>query len=457
MRQRRASHRFLSLLLAAAALAACDGRRDLPTGARATADGSLAPLMASAPGTAVPGRYIVVLHGDDESPVGAEVAAQVTASHGARVHHTYRSVLNGFAATLTPEAVHALRRNPHVAYVAEDAMSFPDDVTQPGATWGLDRVDQRDLPLNTTYVYGPTGAGVRVYVIDSGILTAHNEFGGRASVGTDFVGDGQNGQDCNGHGTHVAGTIAGSTYGVAKAAQVISVRVFPCSGGTATSTVIAAEDWIRLNAVKPAVVNYSGGGGYNLAHNQSVQALVASGVTFVTAAGNESIDACNRSPASTAEAITVGATTSGDARSYFSNWGTCVDLFAPGSGITSAWWTSTTATNTIDGTSMASPHVAGVAALYVQGAPTATPSAVAEQILATTTVGKVVDAGTGSPNRLVFSRLTPPPPGATIGLSPGALAFTFLRPPEGTASAPARDGADGPPRQTFTAGGQGPA
>ena len=434
----RQSHRLVRLLplLLVGVLTACDQRSpQLPTGAQVdVGEAGLAPLLTAGQ-AAVPGRYIVVLHDAGEQTTAAEVARSVTSAHGGRVHHTYRSALNGFAATLPPAAVEALRRNPQVAYVAEDVMSFPSQVTQPNATWGLDRVDQRDLPLNGTYVYSRNGTGVRVYVIDSGIRTAHDEFGGRASVGMDFVGDGRDGQDCSGHGTHVSGTIAGSTYGVAKNAQVISVRVFPCSGGTLTSTVIAAVDWVRLNAVRPAVVNYSGGGLFNSAHNQAVQTLIASGVTYVTAAGNSGDDACYYSPASTPEAITVASSTSSDARSFFSNWGSCVDVFAPGSDITSAWSTSNTATNTISGTSMASPHVAGVAALYLQGSPTATPATVAARILASSSADLVTSAGTGSPNRLLFSTVTPPPPGAAIELNPGSLLLTFVRPVPGAATA----------------------
>jgi subtilisin family serine protease len=446
---RHRPHRLAPLLLLSAVLAGCDQmNRELPTGARA-GEAGMAPLLNAGP-DAVPGRYIVVLH-DGEAASAPRVANDAVAAHGGTVHHTYRAVLPGFAASLSPRALEALRRNPRVKYVAEDGLAYPGQTTQPGATWGLDRIDQRALPLNGSYSYGPNGTGVRVYVIDSGIRTTHNEFGGRASVGTDFVGDGQNGQDCNGHGTHVAGTIAGATYGVAKNAQVIAVRVFPCSGGTATSTVIAAADWVRLNAVKPAVVNYSGGSTYNVAHNQAVQALIASGVTYVTSAGNESIDACERSPASTPQAITVAATQSNDARSTFSNWGACVDLFAPGTDITSAWYTTNTAAATIDGTSMASPHVAGVAALYLQGSPTAAPATVAAAILGAATPGRVTDGGMGTPNRLLYSPLTAAPVGAVISLIPGSLNFTFVRSVEGAAAA-----TDAPAvRQSFTAGGSG--
>jgi subtilisin family serine protease len=442
-------------VLLLAALAACDQRPTEPAAAASAGQAGMAPLLMAGP-DALPDRYVVVMK--DGVTTAASVARQAVQS-GGKVHYVYSKSINGFAASLPAAAVDALRRNPQVQYVAQDAMAYPTQVepaaVQNGATWGLDRIDQRALPLNTTYVYTRTGAGVRVYVIDTGILTTHTEFGTRASVGTDFVADGLNGQDCNGHGTHVAGTIAGTTYGVAKAAQVIAVRVFGCTGGAAFSTIIAAVDWITANAQKPAVTNMSLSGGVYTPLNQAVQASIASGVVYAVAAGNDNSDACQLSPASTPEALTVAATASNDGRSSFSNYGTCVDLFAPGTSITSAWWTSTTATNTISGTSMATPHVAGVAALYLQGSPAATPATVHAQIVATSSFGRVTDV-VGSPNRLLFSGLTAEPPIALATLAPASLAFTFVRPVPGAAALiaaaePTWAGA----RQAFQAGSDG--
>ena len=409
--------RALAPVVALAVFAACDNPATAPLG-DAPAPGGMAPLH-SAGAARIPGRYIVVL--DDEVSSPASTSQQMVTAYGGSLHYSYGTAIKGFAATLSPEAVEQLRRNPQVKYVAEDGWSTPD-ATQHSATWGLDRTDQRALPLDSTFSYTSTGAGVNVYVIDSGIRTTHNEFGGRASVGTDFVGDGQNGQDCNGHGTHVAGTIAGSTYGVAKGAKVISVRIFGCTGGSPSSRTVAAIDWVTANAQKPAVVNMSLGGSLNTVTNDAVAASIASGIVYTVSAGNESIDACTKSPASAPGAITVASSTRTDARSSFSNWGSCVDLFAPGSDITSAWWNTDAATNVISGTSMAAPHVAGVAAVYMETNPTATPSAVAQAILNAGTTGVIGDVA-GSPNILLHLTAAPPLP-----TSPSRLTATIAGP-----------------------------
>ena len=357
---------------------------------------------------AVPGQYIVVLEDWVAGPLGdfsmaAEAAEVLTSAFGGEVGHVYKHALNGFSVKMSKAAALALAEDARVAYVEEDGV-MTANATQSGATWGLDRIDQRDRPLNGTYVYNWTGSGVRAYVIDTGIRTDHSQFGGRAAVSYDAIGDGRNGQDCNGHGTHVAGTIGGSTYGVAKSVMLRAVRVLNCSGSGTTSGVIAGVDWVRANHVKPAVANMSLGGGASSSLDTAVNNAINAGVTFAVAAGNDyGANACNYSPARVAAAITVGSSTSGDARSSFSNIGTCVDLFAPGSSITSAWHTSTTATNTISGTSMATPHVAGVAALYLQGHTSASNATVRNAIVNGSTTGRLTNVGTGSPNRLLYS------------------------------------------------------
>ena len=363
----------------------------------------------------VDGQYIVVLDPARLStPAGlareaglaraAENAAvDLAAKHGGDVRMVYRAALQGFVVR-APEAVVArMLKDPRVAFIEEDGV-VKVSATQSGATWGIDRVDQRSLPLSGTYTYDYTGSGVRAYVIDTGILASHSEFGGRVLSGYTAISDGRGTTDCNGHGTHVAGTIAGATYGVAKSARPVPVRVLGCTGSGTNSGVIAGIDWVRYNAVKPAVANMSLGGGASSAVDTAVNNLSNSGVPVVVAAGNDNANACNYSPARAAGAITIGSTTSSDYRSSFSNYGGCLDLFAPGSSIKSAWYTSTTATNTISGTSMASPHVAGAVALYLQRNPSASPSTVRSWLTTNGTSGKVISAGTSSPNILLYSR-----------------------------------------------------
>jgi subtilisin family serine protease len=356
---------------------------------------------------AIPGNYIVVL--DDVAagqPGPASQARQVAdvlvSAYGGKVKRLYKDALNGYAAEMTEDEALALSEDPRVQFVEEDQV-YTASATQSGATWGLDRIDQRNRPLSGTYTYNWTGSGVRAYIIDTGIRTTHTQFGGRASVAADFVGDGRNGQDCNGHGTHVAGTVGGSTYGVAKSVSLRAVRVLNCQGSGTTSGVISGVDWVRANRVLPAVANMSLGGGASSALDTAVNNAINAGVTFAVAAGNENQNACNVSPARVAAAITVGATTSTDARSSFSNFGTCVDIFAPGSSITSAWSTTDTATNTISGTSMASPHVAGASALYLQANPGASPATVRNALVNGATTNVITSAGTGSPNRLLYT------------------------------------------------------
>jgi subtilisin family serine protease len=350
-------------------------------------------------------HYIVVL---DDAVVGEKgqhsiapyIAAEMAANYKGKIKHVYQHAINGFAVEMSEAEAEVLSLDFRVKFVEEDGV-VTADATQTNPPWGLNRIDQRNLPLNATYVYNWTGAGVRAYIIDTGILTTHTQFGGRASNVFDAFGG--NGADCNGHGTHVAGTVGGSTYGVAKSALLRGVRVLDCNGSGSNSGVIAGVDWVRVNHIAPAVANMSLGGGVSTALDTAVNNLSNAGVTIAVAAGNSNANACNSSPARAANAITVGSTTRTDARSSFSNFGTCVDLFAPGSAILSSWFSSNTATATLSGTSMASPHVAGVAALYKQANPSASTTTIRNAIVNNATTGVVTNPGTGSPNRLLYS------------------------------------------------------
>jgi hypothetical protein len=353
---------------------------------------------------AIPNSYIVVFESRSADAPG--LADELARTHGAKTKHVY-GALKGFAAEMSQAAAQAIANDPRVKYVEEDSI-VQLDTTQTGATWGLDRIDQRNLPLDGNYTYATTASNVHAYIVDTGILTSHSQFGGRASVGVDEIGDGQNGIDCNGHGTHVSGTVGGSTYGVAKGVSLVAVRVLDCSGSGSNSGVIAGVNWVASNAIKPAVANMSLGGGASQALDDAVTAAVNAGVVFCVAAGNgdqfgNPQDACTTSPARAAAAITVSATDSTDHKASWANYGTCVDIFAPGVNITSSWYSSTTATNTISGTSMATPHVAGASALYLAGNPTATPAAVVSALTSNATSGVVIGPGTGSPNRLLYT------------------------------------------------------
>ena len=336
----------------------------------------------------------------------AAIANRARALDG-RVDHVYTAALNGFAVTLPARLAEQLPRIPGVVDVEQD-QRVTVDATQAAATWGLDRTDQRALPLSNGYSYTSTGAGVTAYVIDTGIRLSHTDFGGRAVSGYDAV-DGGSADDCNGHGTHVAGTVGGSSYGVAKGVSLVAVRVLDCNGSGTTAGVIAGIDWVTANhaAGAPAVANMSLGGGISTALDNAVSRSITDGVTYAVAAGNGNSvgtpqDACASSPARVGAALTVGATDDRDAPASFSNYGRCLDLFAPGVGITSAWSTGDTATTTISGTSMATPHVAGVAALYLQRNPSALPSKVTSAIKALATKDRVPTTRTAN-NDLLFS------------------------------------------------------
>jgi subtilisin family serine protease len=367
----------------------------------AAATPATAPIYGADSAAAIAGQYIVVFKpGSASIDVGG--AVNQAQSLGAKVLYTYDAALTGFAAKLPEQALKGLVRNPNVDYIeADQVMSI--DVTQSPATWGIDRIDQTALPLSNSYTYNFNGAGVTAYIIDTGILLTHNEFGGRAQSGWDFVDNDNNATDCNGHGTHVAGTVGGATYGVAKGVTLVALRVLNCAGSGTTSGVIAGINWVTSNHTDgKAVANMSLGGGVSTSLDTAVRNSITHGVVYAIAGGNNNKSACNYSPARVTEAITVGATTSTDARASYSNYGTCLDLFAPGSSITSAWYTSTTATNTISGTSMATPHVAGLVALYLQ-THTGTPAQVRNALVAAATSGKVGNPGRGSPNLLLYS------------------------------------------------------
>lgn len=385
----------------------------------ATASANAADLRFSK--NPVQGQYIVVLKNDvaalsgenSRAPRVSALASNMAALHGVKVSKSFEHALRGFVVKANDRALARLLMDDRVAYIEEDGYMYAS-ATQTGATWGIDRVDQRALPLNGSYTYDTTASNVHAYIIDTGVLGSHTQFTGRMGNGYTAITDANGTNDCNGHGTHVAGTVGGSTYGIAKGAIIHPVRVLGCTGSGTNSGVIAGMDWVTANHIKPAVANMSLGGGASTATDDAVARMTAAGVTVAVAAGNDNANACNYSPARAASAITVGSTTSTDARSSFSNYGTCLDIFAPGSSILSSWYTSTTATNTISGTSMASPHVAGAAALYLAVNPSATPSQVASALAASSTTGVVTGAQTGSPNRLLYTLGgSPPPPTGT--------------------------------------------
>lgn len=380
-------------------------------------------------GAVIPGQYIVVLKPAEQraatAPDGVALSAaafaqQVVMAYGGEILYTYEDAISGFAGRLSDEALAALGSTPDVAYIEADTVVMPsqEPVAPTGgaldgdmsteawtypATWGLDRIDQRTLPLNGYYSYLRSGRGVVAYIIDSGLRATSQEFLGRVLSGYTAISDGNGTNDCHGHGTHVAGTVAGSTYGVAKQAWVRPVRVLGCNNEGSVSGLIAGINYVRGQTYRPAVANISIGAPVSTALDAAVNSLINSGVTVVVAAGNSNANACGQSPARVASAITVGSITSTDTRASDSNYGSCLDLFAPGAGVTSASNLSDGGTRVMSGTSMASPHVAGAAALYLQTSPTATPGAVRYFLVSNATANRVINPGSGSPNLLLYT------------------------------------------------------
>ncbi|WP_328367429.1 S8 family peptidase [Streptomyces sp. NBC_00445] len=398
MAQLRSKRFRFAAITSLATAALVGGLTALPAEA-APAEGKV--LAADSP-TAIKDSYIVTLKKSAGLKAASSAGRSLVKEYGGTVKKTFGTVLNGYTATLSATEAKQLAADPAVASVEQNQRVHLTDTTQTNAPWGLDRSDQTSLPLSGTYTYPDSaGSGVTVYVIDTGVRITHSQISGRATYGYDAVDGDTTASDGNGHGTHVATTIAGTTYGIAKKANIVGVRVLNNAGSGTTAGVVAGIDWVTANHSGPSVANMSLGGGASTALDTAVANSIASGVTYAVAAGNSSANASSYSPARVASAITVGATTNTDAKASYSNYGSILDIFAPGSSITAGWYTSDTATNTISGTSMATPHVAGAAAVYLANHTSSTPAQVASALTGGATTGVVTSPGTGSPNRLL--------------------------------------------------------
>lgn len=412
----------------------------------------------------VPGRYIVLLEPsqvrdgerDDEVVSAAARANRLMTVYGGNVHYVYEEALQGMAISLPDAQAAALAQDPSVASVEPDREIWVEG-SEAAVSWGLDRIDQRDLPGDGRYIYGASGSGVHAYVIDTGIRTTHVEFAGRIGAGMTAIRDGRGVEDCHGHGTHIAGTVGGSTYGVAKGVTLHPVRVLNCDGRGYVSSVLAGIDWVTAHQAshrQPAVVNMSLGGSPSSSMDRAIRNATQAGVTFVVAAGNSNRNACDYSPAREASAITVGASTQSDARAYFSNYGSCLDIFAPGYSILSAVASSDTAAGYGSGTSMAAPHVAGAAALYLETNPIAWPWTVEDVLTDQASAGRIASPGPGSPNLLLYTSFIstgPPPATSTPTNTPTATNTPLPTSTPTVTSTPTSTNTPGPPTDTPTA------
>jgi subtilisin family serine protease len=416
---RRSSRLPLVAVLACAAWNCGDPASPIPSEARSGGAGTYHATLGGA-SDVIPNEYVVMLRREVSDVPGT--AKRLVDELRGDLQYTYSSALRGFAARVPSQAIDGLSRNPLVELVEPNRVMRADEAESNPPSWGLDRIDQSALPLNASYAYNATGSGVNVYIIDSGIRLTHREIAGRAFAAFSAIADGLGSDDCAGHGTHVAGTVGGATVGVAKGAALYAVRVLDCNNGGSLAGVIAGLDWVAANRTLPAVANLSLGGGISSILNQAVANTVAAGVTVAVAAGNMAMDACYYSPASEPSALTVGATDQFDAQASYSNFGKCLDLFAPGSGITSLGIDSDSAYRIKSGTSMATPHVAGAAALYLQSNPTASPSQVANALTASATTRVLSGIDRTSPNLLLYVGsivAAPPPTGPAPDPSPG--------------------------------------